>query len=104
MSELDDLIAQNKARDAEEFQREMDKYGPEQLDAATLHACHGCKYTWSTVYGTRPQRAVWIRERREWWHLRCYQAHQEREDHQRRERNQEIYLRAISNWFLRTDR
>lgn len=77
MSELTDLIAKVKAGEAADFEREMDKYGPEQLEAATLHACHGCKYTWSTVYGTRPRPTIWIAEAQAWWHLRCWQRHKE---------------------------
>jgi len=103
VSELDDLIAKTKARDQADLDAAIAR-DEQQHDTLDAHQCRGCHYTWSTVYGTRPQRAVWIREQREWWHPRCYQAHQEREDQQRRERNQEIYLRAISNWFLRTDR
>ncbi len=45
--------------------------------------CRGCGNAWSVnKYGLAPRPTKWIAEAREWWHLRCRQAQQEREGKQ----------------------
>lgn len=75
MSELDDLIAKNKA--SEQRERDATDARVEEAKSGYEFVCSGCGRRWFTTLMGRPKPPVWIPEADRYYHLICWRRKQE---------------------------